>query len=268
RTGQAPSASPASITSRNTFTASCASSPAARTRICRVPPNSDVERASSPSRTGSERRSAPESSTRSPGSRSMAASLSAAAAAPASSGPQKRAIRPCWATRGATAAKSRWVAFTPRASRLRAERQREPGDDPVGDFHREILQRGLFGGNGGEFGGNDIDASVRAGGRIDHDTAADKIDELVASAERAPLAADRLIGQQAQALEFVVEQHVEAVARLGRVAALRQPVAQRITHQPSGLAFDRSDFDCREPLRDRSAATPGEIGRAPCRERE
>ena len=74
----------------STLTASCASSPAARTRMWRVPPNSEVERASSPSRTGSERSSAPDSSTRSPGSGSIAASLSAAAAAPASSGPQKK----------------------------------------------------------------------------------------------------------------------------------------------------------------------------------
>jgi hypothetical protein len=115
-TGQAPRVSPMSASSQNSFTASCASSPAARTNRCRVPSNSEAERASSVSRTGSAFNSAPVSSTRSPGSASCATRRSAAAEAPASSGPQKKNTAHSRAARGAIEEKSRWVAFTPKSS--------------------------------------------------------------------------------------------------------------------------------------------------------
>ena len=68
------------------------------------------------------------------------------------------------------------------------------------------------------------------------------------------LAADGVVPQQAEAFEIVVEQDVEAVAWRRGAAGLRQPVAQRVAHQPSRAAFNRRDFDRGEPLRHRAAA--------------
>ena len=78
---------------------------------------------------------------------------------------------------------------------------------------RQVLERGVLGGDRRVFARDDVDAGVRAGGGVEHDVAARKVDQLVARAQRAALAADRLVGQQAEPFELVVEQHVEPVAR-------------------------------------------------------
>src|SRR5690606_33715210 len=128
---------------------------------------------------------------------------------------------------------------------------------PVGDFVREVLERGLLGGNRRVLRRDNVDTGIGAGGGIDHDRAAAEIDELIACAQRAAFAADGFVGQQPETFEVVVEQHVEAVARRSGGAALRQPVAQRVANEPPSLTFDRRHFDGRQPLRHRAAATAG-----------
>ena len=236
-------------------TASCASSPSARTRMWRVPPNSEVERASSPSRTGSERRSAPDSSIRSPGSGSIAASLSAAAAAPASSGPQKKAIRACCAARGATGGE---VALGRLHAALAQRAAREPGDDPVGDLARR---------------GSRARSARRRWWRIRtrprrcrrpsrrwrRPRCARSRGRPAGSARAACAARGRSSRRSAGR---GLRARRRAARRAGSAASPALPLCasrslQRVAHQPAGAALDRRDLDRGEALRDRAAAAAG-----------
>src|SRR5690606_13488435 len=120
-----------------------------------------------------------------------------------------------------------------------------------------VFQRRLFSSDRGIFGGDDVDPRIRSCGCVDYDFATRQIDQLIAGTQSAALAADRLVGQQAKTLELVVEQDVEAVARLCRGSGLGQPVTQFIAYQPPGTPLDRGDFHCRQPARNASAAAPG-----------
>ncbi|PAV93057.1 hypothetical protein WR25_05247 [Diploscapter pachys] len=130
----------------------------------------------------------------------------------------------------------------------------KPRDDLVRDDPRQALQRRILRRDRRIFGLDDVDARVRSCRRVDQDAAVIEIDQLIARAQRPPLACHAVVAPDAEAGDLVVELHVEAIAR--RIAAIRrQPVAQRIAHQPASLALDRRDLDMRERARDRAAST-------------
>ena len=57
----------------------------------------------------------------------------------------------------------------------------------------EPLERGLLGGDRRIFGGDHVDAGVRAGGGVEQHRAARGVDQPVAGAQRPPLARHRIV---------------------------------------------------------------------------
>src|SRR3546814_934655 len=114
-------------------------------------------------------------------------------------------------------------------------------DDLIGDFLRQPFQRRLFSGDRGIFRANHVDSGIRSGRGVEHHRPQRGIDQLVAGAQRPPLARYRVIGTDAEAGNVVIQLDLEPIAR--RLSFRAEPVLQRRPHQPAGTPLDRRDID-------------------------
>src|SRR3546814_3632784 len=72
----------------------------------------------------------------------------------------------------------------------------------------------------------------------------------IARAQRAALARDRIVQPNAEALDLVIQLHLDAIA--GRALRRAEPVDQGLAHQPAGAVLDRRDVHVAECGRDRA----------------
>src|SRR3546814_4956854 len=117
--------------------------------------------------------------------------------------------------------------YTPlvRARRRRAAAIRidgKPRDDLVGDARREPFERCGFGGDRRIFAADDINPGILRRGRVEQHLPGPAVDELVARAQRPPLARDRIVGTDAEPGDAILQPHVEPVT-----IALAAPTLRR-----------------------------------------
>src|SRR3546814_1848740 len=90
-----------------------------------------------------------------------------------------------------------------------ADVERDAGGDLVGDVLRQSFQRRLLGGDRGIFGGGDVYACIAGGGRIEQHLAIVGRNQPIARAQRAALARDRIVQPNAEALDLVIQLHLD-----------------------------------------------------------
>src|SRR3546814_4349087 len=82
---------------------------------------------------------------------------------------------------------------------------------------RQSFQRRLLGGDRGIFGGGDVYACIAGGGRIEQHLANVGRNQPIARAQRAALARDRIVQPNAEALDLVIQLHLDARSEERRV---------------------------------------------------
>src|SRR3546814_19862155 len=89
------------------------------------------------------------------------------------------------------------------------------------------------------FRSGDVYACIAGGGRIEQHLAIVGRNQPIARAQRAALARDRIVQPNAEALDLVIQLHLDAIA--GRALRRAEPVDQGLAHQPAGAVLDRRD---------------------------
>src|SRR3546814_14533858 len=83
----------------------------------------------------------------------------------------------------------------------------------------------------------------------------------IARAQRAALARDRIVQPNAEALDLVIQLHLDAIA--GRPLRRAEPVDQGLAHQPARTVLARRDVPVAECGRDRPGTAPPMPGARP-----